>query len=187
MIEKITDMLKFVSPVRVYLRSDSLVIQDYRPTWVMALCLPGGLGMAGLAIWLLVAFGTEAMFGVVVCGLFAVAGIFFALRQSIREVYRFDVATDSYRFVRRYVHRKEVIEGSIDQFTGAYVKTVTHDESESYHVVLRQEGMFLTGVGEQTLREETPIFNSFSNEAQIANAISSIVSVAKHQRSLKKG
>ena len=32
--------------------------------------------------------------------------------------------------------------------------------------------MFLTGVSEQILREEVPIFNSFDRESDIANAIS---------------
>ena len=124
------------------------------------------------------AMGADALSGLIVCALAGSACMVVAAMQPIREAYYFDLSTDSYRFVRRFVHRKEVIEGSMDQFTGAYVKTETQDEGETYHVVLRQEGMFLTGVTEQTLREETPLFNSFSNQARIANAISSIVSVA---------
>ena len=61
------------------------------------------------------------------------------------------------------------------QFTGGYLKTERNDDSETYYVVLKQEGMFLTGVSEQTLREEVPIFNSFDREARIANAISSFL------------
>jgi len=187
MIEKIRNMIAFASPVRVYLRSESLVVQDYRPTWVMALCLAGFVGMVVIFVLVIRGMGSEWLGGLIVGALVGLACLVAAATQSIREVYYFDLATDSYRFVRQYVHRKEVIEGSMDQFTGAYVKTETHDEgAESYHVVLRQVGMFLTGVSEQTLREATPIFNSFSNEAQIANAISSIVSVAKHHRSKKK-
>lgn len=36
--------------------------------------------------------------------------------------------------------------------------------------------MFLTGVGEQTLREVVPIFNSYDREAEIANAIDKFLS-----------
>ena len=43
---------------------------------------------------------------------------------------------------------------------------------EARVVVLQQEGMFLTGVSEQRLREEVPIFNTHAREARIANAIS---------------
>jgi len=189
MIEKITDMLAFASPLRIIERQESLVIQDYRPTWVMAIFGLGFLAMTGLFVF--AAINLEDVgndpFVLWVLGILGVGCLIFALRGSIREVYYFDMRTDSYRFVRRFIYRKEVIEGSLDQFTGAYVKTVQQDEGESYHVVLRQEGMFLTGVSEQTLREETPILNSFSNEARIAKAISSIVSVARHERSKKKG
>ncbi|MEO5858079.1 MAG: hypothetical protein ABIR33_03930, partial [Pyrinomonadaceae bacterium] len=108
------------------------------------------------------------------------------LSQSLREVYYFDLASDSYRFERLYAYRKEVIEGSLSQFTGARVETVTHEESESYHVVLTQEGMFLTGVTEQTLREAVPIPNSFWNESEIANAITAVISTARSRRE-KKG
>lgn len=51
--------------------------------------------------------------------------------------------------------------------------TETNEGSESHYVVLKQEGMFLTGVSEQILREELPLFNSFDRESDIANAISS--------------
>jgi hypothetical protein len=51
----------------------------------------------------------------------------------------------------------------------------SNDDSENYYVVLKQEGMFLTGVSEQTLREELPIFNSYDREAGIAHAISSFL------------
>jgi len=63
----------------------------------------------------------------------------------------------------------------MSQFTAAYVKTETNEDSKTYFVILKQEGMFLTGVSEQTLREEVPVFNSFEREASIANAISEVL------------
>jgi hypothetical protein len=63
----------------------------------------------------------------------------------------------------------------MSQFTGAYVKTESNEDGESYFVVLKQEGMFLTGVNEQTLREVVPMFNSFEKEAGIANAIDGFI------------
>jgi hypothetical protein len=186
MFEKIYDMIAIAAPIRVIERPESLTIMDYRPTLVLALCLPAGLAMMGLSIWLIIALGTEAMFAVVICGLLAIVAIVFALQQTVREVYYFDKAKDSYCFIRQFVFRREVIEGSMEQFTGASVKTVTNDESNSYFVVLNQEGMFLTGVSEQTLREEAPIFNTFSNEATIANAISSAIHTARYERKKKQ-
>jgi len=97
---------------------------------------------------------------------------FLLFKGTIREVYCFDKSTDTYTFVRQFIHRKEVIEGALSQFKSVYVKTETNEDSETYYVILKQEGMFLTGVNEQTLREEVPVFNSFDKEALIANAIS---------------
>jgi hypothetical protein len=187
MFEKIYDMIAIATPIRVIERPESLTIMDYRPTIVMALCLPVGLAMTGFSIWLIVAIGTETMAAVFLCTLLAIAAIFFALQQTIREVYYFDKQKDSYCFVRQFVFRREVIEGSMDQFTGASVKTVTNDGNNSYFVVLNQEGMFLTGVSEQMLRENAPIFNTFSNEATIANAISSAIHTARYERKKKQG
>lgn len=185
-IEKISEMLAFASPLRVYLRSDSLVVLDYRPTWIMALAGAGTLVFAVGFLAVLIKFDTSVdSFGLWATGILSLSCVVFALRGSLREAYYFDTTSDSYRFERQYVYRKDVIEGSLDQFKGAYVKTVEQDDSEIYQVVLQQEGMFLTGVTEQTLREDTPLFNSFSNEARIANAISSIISVARHARSRK--
>lgn len=180
------DMIALASPVRVIERPDSLLVQDFRPTLLMAFMAGGFVGCSVLFVVLLVNIPGAVGEGIVwITAIIAIAFAFAAAQQSIREVYYFDLRSDSYRFIRQYVHRKEVIEGSLEQFTGARVETVEHDEGESYHVVLTQEGMFLTGVSEQTLREVTPMFNSFSNEAQIANAITSIVSTARHRRSKK--
>lgn len=187
MIEKIRNMIAFASPVRVIERPDSLLVQDFRPTLLMAFMAGGFVACSIFLVVLLVNLpGALSQSVVWIMAVLAILFAFVAAQQSIREVYYFDLRSDSYRFIRQYVHRKEVIEGSLDQFTGARVETVEHDETESYHVVLTQEGMFLTGVTEQTLREVTPIFNSFSSEARIANAISSIVSTARHERSKKK-
>ena len=185
MFEKLYDMIAIATPIRVIERPESLTILDYRPTLVMALCLPAGLALAGFSIWLIVAFGAQAMSAVVICGLLAIVAIVFALMQTVREVYYFDKAKDSYCFIRQFVFRREVIEGSMDQFTGASVKTVINDGNSSYFIVLNQEGMFLTGVSEQMLREQAPIFNTFSNEATIANAISSAIHTARYERKKK--
>ena len=118
-------------------------------------------------------------FGLWATGILAAVCAVFLFRGTIREVYYFDKETDSYAFVRQFIHRREVIEGALSQFTGAYVKTERNDDSETYYVILRQEGMFLTGVEEQKLREAVPIFNSFDREAQIANAISGYLSTKR--------
>ena len=161
-----------ITPLWIIRRPESLTILDYRPTWLMFLAVAGFVGFAASFVFFFFKIGIVDSFGFWAIGLFAIVCLAFSFRGTIREAYYFDKTTDSYRFVRQFIHRKEVIDGAISQFTGAYVKTQENDESESYFVMLKQDGMFLTGVTEQTLREVVPIFNSFDNEARIANAIS---------------
>jgi hypothetical protein len=168
----ITDKFGFIAPLWIVNRPESLTIVDYRPTFTMFITV---VGFAGLAIGLVLYFfkiDSAASFGLWALGLPAAACVVFLFRGTIRETYYFDRAKDSYAFVRQFIHRKEVIEGAMSQFTGAYVKTEENDDSTSYFVMLKQDGMFMTGETEQALRENVPLFNSFDRESRIANAIS---------------
>ena len=172
---KIRERFAFLIPLRIIRRPDSLTILDYRPTFLMFWVMVGFVVLAVLLVLFL--FGLFAdSYLLWLIGIPSVACLFLLFRGTIREVYYFDRTTDSYTFIRQFIHRREVIEGTLSQFTGAYVKTVEHKESESYFVVLKQEGIFLTGVSEQTLREEVPIFNSLDREFRIASAISGFLS-----------
>jgi len=171
----ICERFEFLAPVWIIRRPETLTILDYRPTFFMALTAAGFMILGISCVFLFFKIATAFSFGLWAIAAPGVACAVLLFRGTIREVYYFDKTTDSYSFVRQFIHRKEVIEGSLSQFTGAYVKMEKGDESESYYVMLKQEGMFLTGVSEQTLREEVPIFNSFDNEARIANAISSFL------------
>jgi len=174
--EAVVDRVSVIFPLRIIRQPERLIIQDYRPTLTMFLTALGFVILAvsfiplyfGMDIAIVSGLWTLAV-PMVVCG-------FLLFRGTIREVYCFDRSTDTYTFIRQFIHRKEVLEGALSQFTSASVKTVKNDDTETYYVVLKQEGMFLTGVEEQTLREEAPIFNSFSKEFRIANEISSYLS-----------
>lgn len=173
--EQISDRFAFIAPLWIIRRPESLTIQDYRPTLTMFLTLVGFAILGVSFVLLFFKVDRAASLGLWAIGTpFAVSAIFL-FRGTIREVYYFEKTTDSYSFVRQFIHRREVIEGSMSQFTGAYVKAEGNDESEYYYVILQQEGMFLTGVTEQTLREEVPMFNSFDRESGIANAITEIL------------
>lgn len=163
-------------PLRIIRRPETLSILDYRPTWLMFFSFAGFLILAALFVLFFFEFWNIDPFFLWAVGILTAASAIMLFRGTIREIYYFDKTTDSYTFVRQFIHRKEVIEGSLSQFTGAYVKTSTHEDSESYFIVLQQEGMFLTGVSEQVLREEVPLFNSFDREARIADAISGFLS-----------
>jgi len=176
----IKEKLGIMAPVWIVPRPETLTIFDYRPTFLMFLSAAGSLFFSALFVVFLVKIDSVIdSFGFWVIGIFALALLVLSLRGTIREVYFFDKTKDSYAFVRQFIYRKEIIEGALSQFTGAYVRTQTNDDSETYFVMLKQEGMFLTGVAEQTLREEVPIFNSFDSEARIANAISSFLNTGK--------
>jgi hypothetical protein len=177
---KFTERFDFLVPLWIVRRPESLAIFDYRPTFMMFAVIVLliisliGLGLFAInfdpALWLIGG----------VAGLAAAVAVFLLFRFTIREVYYFDAAKDKYIFTRQFIHRSEVIEGSLSQFSGATVKTERNEDSETHFVVLKQEGMFLTGVGEQILREEIPIFNSSSREARIAGAISGILALKQH-------
>ena len=173
----IDQLLGFIVPLRIIRRNDTLAIFDYRPTLLMFFAGAGFIFFGGSFFLYLLFFGADDFFALSVIGLIAIACAVFFLTGTLREVYYFDRTTGSYTFIRQFIHRREVIEGDTSQFTGAYVKTVTDDESESesYFVVLQQEGMFLTGESEQTLRKNVPIFNSFDRELRIADAIRAFI------------
>jgi hypothetical protein len=178
--ELVSDKFAFIAPVWIIDREDTLTIVDYRPTLTMFLAM---LAFVIVLVSSVLLFFRYWDLGFNLLGLAApfLVCVFFLFQGTLREIYFFDIASDSYFFTRQFIHRRDVIEGAMSQFTGAYVKTVTNDESESYFVVLKQEGMFLTGVSEQTLREVVPIFNSYDRETDIANAIDGFISKARRR------
>ena len=174
----IWDKFAVIAPVWIIDREETLSIIDYRPTLTMFLAMVAFVIVLLSSVLLFFRYWELGLHLLALAAPFLVC-VFFLFQGTLREVYVFDRPSDSYFFTRQFIHRREVIEGAMSQFTGAYVKTVTNDESESYFVVLKQEGMFLTGVTEQTLRDVVPIFNSFDREAEIANAIDGFISEAR--------
>ncbi len=171
------DRLEFLVPLWIARRPESLIIMDYRPTVLGFFAAVGFVVLTVLFFLFLFVWSIGDSYGLWFTGIPALVCLALALKGTIREAYYFDASKDSYAFVRQFIYRREVIEGSLSQFTGANVKTETNYNSESgtsysYFVVLQQEGMFLTGVSEQRLREEAPMFNTMAREARIANAIS---------------
>jgi len=177
----IADRLGFILPLWIVNRPESLTIVDYRPTFTMFLTFVGFVILALSFVLIFFKVDNGVSFGLWAIGIPAAACVIFLFRGTIRETYYFDRTKDSYAFVRRFIHRKEVIEGAMSQFTGAYVKTKENEDSRSYFVMLKQDTMFMTGETEQALRENVPLFNSFDREARIANAISGFL----HSRDAK--
>ena len=174
-------MLSFVVPLRIIKRPERLIIQDYRPTVVQLLTMAGFLFFLTIFVLLLV-FRIDSgvdSFGLWAAGAFALICFGLSLRGTLREEYVFDKPSDTYTFVRRYPHRREIIEGSLSQFRGVEVRTQVNDESESYSVVLLQDGTFLSGEMAQHLRDEVPALNTYSNESRIANAIAGFLDIKR--------
>jgi hypothetical protein len=99
-----------------------------------------------------------------------------SFRGTIREQYIFDRPSDTYQFTRRFIYKKEVIEGTISQFRGVgVITTVTEDgegnETVKHSVVLRQDGLLFGASPDQPIRESKPALNFWNTEARIAQAI----------------
>ncbi|MFL6466578.1 MAG: hypothetical protein ACJ72Z_01330 [Pyrinomonadaceae bacterium] len=178
--EKVTAMIDWLVGVRIIRRPESLYIEDRRPTWPMLLSVLGFLIFLGAFAlqFLRIDFGPDS-FGMWSAGIAALVCLGLSFRGTLREVYIFDKPTDTYHFIRRYLYKKELIEGTLTQFRGAGVRTFTAEDSESYSVTLHQGGMFLGGAGDQLLRESTPIMNSWDTEARIANAIQEFLNIKR--------
>lgn len=189
MIDKIKDMFSFIRPIRIIERPERLIVQDYRPTWAMFLCLAGFVvfGIAFVGFILDVDTGIDS-FGMWAAGIASLACFALSFRGTIREVYYFDKTTDSYAFVRQFIHKKETIEGGLSQFRAVRVHREIRsggDTTRSYRYIvnLLQDGMVLGGAHEQPLREETPILNWHANQMLIASAIASFLKIELHDTS----
>ncbi|MEQ1761652.1 MAG: hypothetical protein ABL984_00770 [Pyrinomonadaceae bacterium] len=187
MIEKIRDMIAFAMPVRIIDRPESLVIRDYRPTWLLLFGLTGVimLGIALILFLLGVKFSLDSA-GMWALLLLATAFVVFGLKGTLREVYYFDRKSDSYRFERQFLYKKDVIQGSLGQFRAVRVHLeVGQDENSSplYKVSLLQDGMTRGGSSEQPLRGTPAIMNSHSAETRIGNAIATFLAIPLHDTS----
>lgn len=177
------NVIDYLFGVYIYDRGDMLVIEDRRPTAGIFISL---VGIACIVLFLLVS-AALSLFGLgfdVWTGTGAFAGLIatftvmflFSLGGTLREVYTFDKANDTYRFTRRGIFRSDVLEGSASQFCGVRIDQRNTDEDSVYMVTLLLGGMLFGQSEAQPLREDPPIFNSYHREAKIAEAISRVIS-----------
>lgn len=189
MIEKIKDMLAFAIPIRTIARPDSLVVRDNRPTW------PVFLGLLGFVVFLIgfvsqllgVDFGIDSM-GMWITGAFTLGCLVMAFRGPISESYYFDRPTNSYAFVRRYIHKRDMIEGGLDQFRAVRVHKYIEQDSEGrpssrYAVSLLQDGMTFGGAYDQPLREDRPVLGTHGYAMRIGSAIATFLAIPLHDTS----
>lgn len=177
------NVIDYLFGVYIYDRGDMLVIEDRRPTAGIFISL---VGIACIVLFLLVS-AALSLFGLgfdLGTGIGAFAGLIatfmvmflFSLGGTLREVYTFDKANDTYRFTRRGIFRSDVLEGSASQFCGVRIDQRNTDEDSVYMVTLLLGGMLFGQSEAQPLREDPPIFNSYHREAKIAEAISRVIS-----------
>jgi hypothetical protein len=183
-METYRSIINYLFDVYISDRDDLLVIVDRRPTAGMFISMAG---MAGIALFVFISAALSLFgFGIDLWSSFAaLSGIIamfvvmflFSLGGTFREIYTFDKASDTYRFTRRGIFKNDVIEGSASQFCGVRIDKRTADDDSVYMVTLTLDGMLLGQPGTQTLRDDPPIFNSYSKEAQIASAISKFLNI----------
>ena len=179
--EKIKGMIDWLIGVKIIKRTGSLIIEDRRPTWPMLLSIVGAF-VFSVIFGLRFLFGSAAgvdSFGMWSLGLAAIVCVALSFRGTLREVYVFDKVSDTYRFTRRYIYKKDVIEGTISQFRGVGVRTDEVDESTKHAVVLRQDGLLLGASPEQPIRESKPALNFWNTEARIAQAIHKFLDIPR--------
>ena len=161
-------------------RPDQLIIEDRRPTWPMLLSILGAIFFSLVFIFSFFGYNffIDAL-GIWMVGIPAVVCIGLSFLGTIREIYVFDKPSDTYHFARQFLYKKEVIEGTISQFCGVGVQTVTQDDWEKHSVVLRSEGMFLGLTPFQEIRASKPALNFWSAEDRIAHAISKFLDIPR--------
>jgi hypothetical protein len=184
--EKIKHMVNWLVGVRIMARPDQLIIQDRRPTWPMLL---GGVGAIAFPMIFVLRyfFGNDVgvdSFGMWAIGVAALVCIGLSFRGTIGEQYVFDRPSDTYQFARRFIYKKEVIEGTLTQFRGVgVVTTVTEDtdgnSTEKHSVVLRQDGLLFGASPNQPIRESKPALNFWNTEARIAQAIHKFLNIPR--------
>ncbi|MBX7056198.1 MAG: hypothetical protein K1X36_14700 [Pyrinomonadaceae bacterium] len=183
-MESFGNVIDYLFGIYISDRDGLLVIEDRRPTAGMFVSIAG---MAGIALFLLISaalsligLGFDLWSGIgAFAGLIAlfVVMFLFSLGGTFREVYTFDMATDTYRFTRRGIFNNDVIEGSAGQFSGVRIDKRRADDDNAYMVTLLLDGMLLGQPGTQILRDDPPIFNSHGKEVLIASAISKFLSI----------
>ena len=189
MIQKITDMLAFLVPVKVIRRPDSLLIRDHRPTWIVLLAVVGFVVLlVGLFSYLLSAdLGIDSM-GMWFAGAIIVGLLLLAFRGSLFETYYFDKTTNGYRFVRRSIHKSDVIEGGLDQFRAVRVHEYIEENAEGhsssrYVVSLLQDGLTFGGGYDQPLRDDRPFLGTHAYATRIGSAIAEFLDIPLHDTS----
>jgi hypothetical protein len=189
MIEKIRDMLAYAVPVKIVKRPDSLVVRDHRPTWAGFLAAVGFVvfAVAFVSYLLSADIGIDSM-GMWMTGVFTLGCLVVAFRGPIFESYYFDRATNSYAFVRRYIYKRDVIEGGLDQFRAVRVHEHIERDGDGnttrrYAVSLLQDGMTLGGAYEQPLREDRPVLGTHANATRIGLAIATFLDIPLHDTS----
>jgi len=178
--EKIKGMINWLVGVKIIKRAESLIIEDRRPTWPMLVSVLGAVFFS--LVFIFSFFGYNFFIdslGIWMVGIPGVVCVGLSFRGTIREQYIFDRPSDTYQFARQFLYKKEVIEGTISQFCGVGVQTVTHDDWEKHSVILRSEGIFLGLAPVQEIRATKPAFNFWNTEDCIAQAIHKFLNIPR--------
>lgn len=188
MFEKIKDMIVFLVPVKVIARPDSLLVRDNRPTWVVLLAVVGFvILLIGFLSYLLSGDAGVDSMGMWFTGALTLGLFLLAFRGSLFETYAFDKTTNSYRFVRRSIHKSDVIEGGLDQFRAVrvheHIDRSSRGNDRRYVVSLLQDGPTLGGGYDQPLRDDRPFLGTHANAMRIGSAIAKFLDIPLHDTS----
>jgi hypothetical protein len=191
------DMIKYLFGVTIVPSDESLYIEDRRPAQ--------GLGFSMIALVVvgsIVGWGWLTRniifdeFTIALTAVPVVVTLYFLVKNNFREIYIFNITTDSFSFSRQSLFRNDVLEGSASQFRAVQVLKRTADDRDitelvadqfmntdnrsgrvTYSAALMCQGPLFGQSDTQILRESPPLLSLRRTERRIAAAIAKFLNI----------
>jgi hypothetical protein len=169
--------------IRIHKFTDALKIEDRRPDFDLVATWGGFVASMALFVWVgLPSIKAESYLPV---ALITVAILYLAYRSAtryFRSVYGFDKSRNKYVFFRQALSKKDVIEGTLDEFSAVQVEHAVvearHGDHNLYRVGLVLCGGLTLGRGSSLyLREKPPLISNFGPEERMASAIAKFLNI----------
>lgn len=169
--------------IRIHNLTDGLRIEDRRPD--LDLVVSWGGCVAAVALFFTVGVpmaGGGTYWPAVLIG---AAVLYLAYRSAtryFRSVYGFDKARNTYVFFRQALLRKEVVEGTLEEFSAVQIEhAVVRGDNTSHDIyrvgLILDGGLTLGRSPSQYLRSKPPLFSNYAPEERIAKAIAAFLNI----------
>lgn len=175
--------MSYFSLVIIHKLVDALKIEDRRPDFDLAATWCGFA--ASIILFIMVGLPSIQMESYFPVALIAAVMLYLGYRSAtryFRSVYGFDKSRNKYVFFRQSLLKKDVIEGTLDEFSAVQVEHAViearHGDYDIYRVGLVLGGGLTLGRGpSQYLREKPPLISNFGPEERMAKAIAKFLNI----------